>query len=439
MIVDLPRRWRWIIGVECAVAFVLLLIFVFLTRSKEGLVLESAAVGAPRIVGIPAASTASERVDDSTVASQLHGVDEVQMCGGAWVRTTADGSLDQDDFSNATRLPQARARILSTMRSGGGDLGRAAAQLLSMIELEDQRSRAMNELPMACEGSECETAQQPLQQAAAQADQARDALARMAASAADPNVYAMAVSACGASREGACQLLSNEQWARLDPNDAGPWIRKLGEAVDSGDDAARDEALHRIATAQRSEAGILTVPRSILNAAPADDESLLASWAMVTEAIGFSAAQPVPYQSLTGACRGEALHDGNRAQTCAEIAEMLADHSDTLFEQSIGVTIGRQIGWPADRSDRMRGEYAAYVADMAPSVDPTQQFSCGKIRHDLAVVRRSVAIGETGALREWLSQPEHSSQDFAGDERARRAMRASQLAQSASDPQRTQR
>jgi hypothetical protein len=433
MIVDLPRRWRWVIGVECAIAVVLLTVFVFVTRTHDVPVVEQSVIGTPQIVGVSPPAVVSERVDEAAIVSQLHGADEVQMCGGAWVRTTADGLVDQRDFLNATRVPQLRARILSNMNSSEGEVGRAAAQLLSIIELQDQHSRAMNELPMACEGGDCETAQQPLQQATTDVDQARDALARMAVSTSDPRAYALAVSACGPSREGACQLLSAEQWARLDPNNASPWIHKLGEAVQSGDVAAQDEALHRIATAQRSEAGILTVPRMVLNASPTDDASLLASWTMVTEAIGFTAAQPVPYQSLTNSCKGDALRDANRAQTCAEIAEVLADHSDTLFEQAIGVAIGRQVGWPLDRSDRMRGEYAAYVAAMAPTVDPTQQFSCSKMRQDLAVVRRSVTVGETGSLRDWLAQSGRSPEDFIGEERARRSSRVIARAQAASE------
>jgi hypothetical protein len=215
-------------------------------------------------------------------------------------------------------------------------------------------------------------------------------------------------------------LLSAEQWARLDPGNASPWQFMLSAAKARNDRAAQDEALFRIASAQRSDLGFFAVAGAILDATPDDDSSTLASLMMVTAAIGVEAAVALPaYQNLTLACKGDALRDSNRAQTCAAIADVLADRSDTLIEHMIGGAIGKQIGWPAERSDRMRGEYEAYVASLAPAPSAERDLGCAPIRRELDLVRHRALLGETGALREWVAKSGKSAEDFVRERRTR--------------------
>ena len=430
-VVDLPRRWRWAIALACAVVLGLALLFVASARH--------AAEVAPVVPGVQApvaAVTADEPVPEAvaTAASASHGADAVQVCGGAWVKTQADGSLDPAEFERATQLPQARERILAKLRASPNELARASIWLLAMLGADRQRRLAAPTGAPDCEGAGCAASPEAMSEVA----QARDALARLAVSTSDPRVYALAFKFCGGNSnkagEGACRMLSAEQWAHLDPGNAAPWLFMLSSAKAHDDRAVQDEVLFRIASARRSDVGFFAVAGAILEATPDDDPSQLAAFAMVTEAIGMEAAVALPaMQPMTSACRGSALRDANRAQVCAGIAELLADRSDTLLERMIGVAIGRQIGWPAERVDRMRGEYSAYANGMSPLESEVKDFGCAPIRRDLDRVRRQATLGEAGALRAWVAASGKRPEDFVREERSRQQLaRASEEAAAAS-------
>ena len=78
-----------------------------------------------------------------------------------------------------------------------------------------------------------------------------DQLVRLAVVSQDPLVYVIALEACKGSAEGGaanCALLSLEQWARLDPDNAQPWLELAAQAqrehdVDAELDAMRHAAL----------------------------------------------------------------------------------------------------------------------------------------------------------------------------------------------------
>ena len=76
-------------------------------------------------------STAAPVVDATTPATiepsatALHGSDEVELCGGLWVKTTPDGSIDDEDFKRVVRLPEARASMLDSLRTDSRLAGRA--------------------------------------------------------------------------------------------------------------------------------------------------------------------------------------------------------------------------------------------------------------------------------------------------------------------------
>ena len=317
MVVDLPRRWQWAIGGGCALVLALLVGFVVVGLGVIP-VAELAQTGidsAPPMALAPAA-----RVEPPArgafaraprpIAIEARGPDEVQVCGGAWVRARPDGSLDSREVMRAAAPPAARERVLAALRNDPGELAHAAALLLTAREPAPP-----------CETAECAAARGT----AIDADAGRDALARMALSSSDARVYALAFQRCAGQRsEGSCQMLSAEQWARLDSGNASPWLYILASAKARNDRAANDEALHRIASSQRSDVGFFDVPGLVANAAPADEASMAAAWVLAHEALGSAAARGLPaYQHLTAACRGDLLRDGNRRQTCNAIAELM--------------------------------------------------------------------------------------------------------------------
>lgn len=394
-VAGLLQRWRWLV----AAGVLLVTALWFAARpgddARPGAVIrvatpapqaDEAVALPPAVVSVKAASHGEERP---------HGADETEVCGLGWVKAQADGTVDSIELEQATRATEARARIVATLRADTSELSQATALWLAML------------------GDGADTAQ------------AREALAQRAVSSTDPRAYALAFNICRSNQrnDGACQMLSASQWARLDPGNAIPWLTLLSEAKNRKDRAAEDEALHRIATAQRSELGFFAVPGLVVNAASADDASVLAAWAMATEMFGYESAWSLPsYQHVAVACKGTELRDANRRQTCAAIADVLTERSDTFIDRTIGAAIGKQLGWPAERNDQIRGELNAYTESLSPPSAGRQSLACADMRRDLEGLRRNAALGETGALREWVAQSGKKPEAFVREERARQKL-----------------
>ena len=367
----------------------------------------------------PKAHEASVGAPTSSLPAEPH-ADEVQVCGGAWVRTQADGSIDPDELTRANDGPDARQRVVAALRAQPSELAHAAVLWLALRGTGRDRWQAMMDGAFGCDSAECRDRWQAVPQLA----EARDGLAQMAVSSTDPGVYALAFRACGNNGGGACQMLNAEQWARLDPGNAAPWLYLLSAAHQHSDVALQNEALHRIATAQRSDTGFLAVPGLISAAVPSDETSMLAALNMTVEAIGMQAAVALPpYQPLVADCSGVALRDSNRRQTCAAIAEVLVARSDTLLETLIGLRVGRHVGWPAERIDQLRGEFNAYMQHAEPLVMMDYRSggaSCSQVRRSLDAVHRRAVEGEVGEMRAWVARSGKTPEEFVSEERARR-------------------
>ncbi len=333
----------------------------------------------------------------------------MQVCGLGWVKAQADGSIDPKVLGSASRINDARARLVATLRSSKSELARATGLWLSKID------------------------------AGAGIDETRDALARSVVSSTDPKAYALAFNVCRSNKrnEGACQLLSASQWARLDPGNATPWMTLLSEAKARKDRAAEEDALHQIATAQRSDLGFFATVGVALSAAPDDDASVLAAWGTAVELIGMAAAWSMPsYQHVMVACKGAALNDSNRRQTCSAIAQVLTERSNSFIEQSVGGSIGKHLGLPAERREWQSAEYSAYLAAQGASSTGHQSLACADLRRGLEGFRRAAAVGEIGALREWVAHSGKKHEDFVREANAREAQWAMEYArlQAASAP-----
>ena len=205
------------------------------------------------------------------------------------------------------------------MRSSPNELARIAALVLSNLGNDEKRLAMLGVAP-PCEGGECPMSEK----AKDEARRSLDAVGRVALSTRDPRVYALAfgrrVGRVGATA-GACQIFSAEQRSRLDPGNAAPWLHMLDAVAVRGDVPARDESLFRIANAQRNDADLFSTAGAVLDTAPDDDASVLASWGLVTKAISAAAAGTMPpYQAVMAMCKGDGLEDANRLQTCAAVA-----------------------------------------------------------------------------------------------------------------------
>ena len=358
-----------------------------------------------------------------------HGSDEVELCGGLWVKLKDDGNVDDDDLRRVVRLPEARAQLIAALRADASELARAAAVWLGLMGSEADRLATVGAVS-GCNGAECEASRQ----ATARFAEGRDMLARMAATTNDPQVYALAFNTCGQAQPnaGACQLLSADQWARLDPDNATPWLFVLAQAGQRRDVAAQNEALFRLSASRRSEQHFFALPALLLTHLPGDEAALPAALILATEAIGVEAAWTVPgYQDLVALCRPTALRDSNRRQTCGAVAELLVERSDTLLDYGIGIALGRQLGWPAERLERLRGERAAYYESLVTKSADAPFPGCAEVQRELATVERRVRLGEVGEMREWVAQSGLQREDFIRAERASQAKEADAAASAA--------
>ena len=372
--------------------------------------------------------TLADPIDNATVATTevatatLHGADEVELCGGARLKIDANGLPDIAEFSRLAREPKTRERILDRMRSSSSELARTAALLLASLG-DDEKRLAMLGFTPPCEGADCPAADSAMEAAR----RTLDAITRVAMSTSDPKVYALALALCAGKTgtvAGACGMLSAAQWSRLDPGNAAPWHQLLAAAKVRGDTAAQNEALFRIANAPHNDVNMSSAAGAVLDAALDDDASVLAAWGLVTDAVSVGAGLAIPaYQALTAMCKGDALRDANRLQTCAAVAETLAERSDTMMGRMIGVAIGKQVGWPVERGERMRGEYESYITSLGTDTSDPMGLGCGKMRLDLALVRRNAALGETGALREWIAKSGMKPETFIREQRVRERQR----------------
>jgi len=110
---------------------------------------------------------------------------------------------------------------------------------------------------------------------------------------------------------------------------------------------------------------------------PSDEASMPATLMLAIEVIGVEAAWSLPgYQALYDLCKTSTLRDANRRQTCTAVSELLVEHSDTLLERGIGIAIGKRLGWPDERIERLRGEQATYVDSLGASTAQAPADGC---------------------------------------------------------------
>ncbi len=299
------------------------------------------------------------------------------------------------------------------MSTSADPLAKATALLLKPLIADLERiQKEVGVLP--CESKDCLLAAAATAGASwmskpdAGAQAAFDELARMAAGNPDPRIYALAFHACGvykAERVGACQLISAEQWARLDADNAVPWNFVAAQARQRNDDATVREAMHRIGQARRSHVGWGDTLKLVIDHAPADEALLEGSLALVGSVVSVQASWVLPgYQAITQFCKSEAVLDGNRRQTCSAIAEVLTEKSDTMLEQAIGTGIGQRAGWPEARVEALKKERDEVTQAMGLLTNQISEPICADFRQSLDNFRQMGIDGEMGAMRRWVAQ-----------------------------------
>jgi hypothetical protein len=231
-----------------------------------------------------------------------------------------------------------------------------------------------------------------------------EALAQDALAVADPRVYGLAWAAChpsGASWMGqpapgttpTCTRLSVSEWARIDPGNAVPWLYALDAATRAGDEAAQRDALRRVADSTRVEARSNAGAAAVARLRMARDADLSAQSTAAIKALGASIA---PYGAVVTPCRNHAGGDPDRAATCARIAEMMFDHSDTFISRNLGGAVHKLLTDDASWLERAHREQRLAGARWNETVDGKVVDSgpCADVRGFLRHFVRLDALGE---------------------------------------------
>lgn len=268
----------------------------------------------------------------------------------------------------------------------------------------------------------------------------QDRLARLAVDSDDPLVYALAIDGCGTlvSRPqagGACQLLGLEQWTRLDPDNAAPWLNQAALAQERGDAGAEAEAVYRAVQAQRVDwqtgrlAGLLlaALPPAV---SPAVRDKI------AIDAVGTAAAVNLPGGVVPQRhCSGEALLDANRRQVCEQLATLLVERGRSWLDIGLGRTLGERLGWPPTRLEALREETRLLqdhvIGEHLVGESPG---SCTAMRRRADWALRVETIGEPAAAREWLRRSGRTLQQLREAAAARPPARAVPISAAASVP-----
>lgn len=210
-------------------------------------------------------------------------------------------------------------------------------------------------------------------------------MAALALASNDPRVYALAYHGCfhavGAPQ---CAGITSEGWAALDPSNAVPWFYVMAEAAAIEDIAARDDALQRMAAAERVDFGPRAIARTLMAhrdpaAGPADDAAALQAFFDVQ---GWTAAWAVPYGPLQVAC----THAGGPTrEACVAFARHMARAADMPTERLVASGMLRR--WTGEASAVERAASEA----LSPAFRWPQEPTCGALASsmdDLARVAR---------------------------------------------------
>jgi len=368
------RSRRWIAGAAIAVP-ILFLVIQKASINAASMQPEPARKGKAVAAAKPASAASAAA---SSPAFNLAAFDVLAVPGS--MAASAPGCLRKPGADPlALASPADNRRVMERMNRSlvaSGDV-----RLSAVAGMLDVSGRGMSEIveamergEKACTGgkasetsSACREARESL--AAARAHRGEllapvaEKLARTARDGKDPLVYAMAMQACRPSLADAsmpaCDQLSAEQWARLDPDNGIAWMKMLEEAMARSDLGTASEALHRLSQARRIESPGLALTQLVLRHLPADLKGEERLFAVMQSSAVWMQWQVPGYQPLVKMCSPQAVRDANRAQTCEAVAHLLVERDQSALGNMIGLRLGENLGWPAAKVQDMRTEFQA--------------------------------------------------------------------------------
>jgi hypothetical protein len=276
---------------------------------------------------------------------------------------------------------------------------------VTLLDSSDLRARAI--------GLVLQRAEFLRNNSAVQADESRDELVQLAAGGQDAAVYAVAAGLCrtglsDADAAGSCQRITLTGWARLDPDNAVPWIAIAQSARARGDANAEASAFARAAAARTIDNSGESLLSFALSEMPRDATPLEKS-ALTIEFIGYETAWGRPEISEIGRyCSPTAVHQNATRKECNAVAELLVGPGTTMLYFSFGGTLGQRVGWPAERVRQVVDEKEALL--QLETRNEQNLWSCDTVSRVNAFIVERERVGEIAALRGLRDQREPSGQ-----------------------------
>lgn len=234
-------------------------------------------------------------------------------------------------------------------------------------------------------------------------------LVDLAANSTDAVVYATAYLHCDRAAwmneqaKTSCARLSAAQWARIDPDNAAPWMHQAQTAAGAGDHAAVAEAFFRVSQARRNTDHQRVAAQALLANLP-ENTSEEAVAVIGDLFVGGDAAVPARgYEVLTSHCSAARLAflggDANRRQTCSDVADVLSQRGMSLFDLGTAIRLAKNGAWPVEKLTLAQSQLDELMR-VAQSQIVGDSSSCQGSKKAADYRRDWVALGEVQALRQ---------------------------------------
>jgi len=372
------RAWQWISGLLiCVLATLGIWLWVRSPPSAHA-PRKIAMTELPAIVAWPR-STVKIAIDAARTRAKTG---EIEVCGVGKVKIDPDDSTAIGKYLEAL-VKKTQLHWFSALRNSDDLRARTTGLLLEGILIDRGADQVITQ-------------------------EARDELVQLALGANDPAVYALAFYKCGANdtdpTAGACRQVSASGWARLDPDNAVPWLLVAAQARAKNDMPAEADAFHHAAEARRSDSYTDSIfsfaePEIPKDATPVERAEL------AVEVIGVEAATAQrQYSAATKHCSSEALQDRDIRQQCSALAEILVADGKTLNDFMIGLGIGNRAGWPKERVNALTEERNALTMALMQVTPENDLWSCDGVSRLNALISQIGRLGEMGATREALER-----------------------------------
>lgn len=356
-----------------------------------------AAAGAPSAKP-PSSTAAAKAVAAAPVASSASAAfppGQMEVCGL--------GILSESEWNHPARRAKFQASVQATrLRTIAALKGKPdpLAQGLALA-MESRGAEAVIEEAARCTGPECPVVATKTDATAVtqpHASAPREALARLALTSRSPELYGLAWRVCGAhgahDAASACRMLSAEQWAQLDPDNAMPWAGVLERARLQRDASAVSAALYRMSLSRTIDGRTGRLPGLALASVPAGTPALETEAVVADVAAREGEGWSQKMSSLsTEECTAEAVRDTERWQRCDAWAQALWQQGRKTIDLTTAIRIGKAVGWPAERLQGMQDEAAALSLASSEALNGSSRL-CDAVR------RRTGQIDESGRLGE---------------------------------------